>query len=586
MSKLSKSILSKKRKIPKLSAYQQLEEEEEEELDKRRRPDSDQDFSFFEEEQTHAQPPEQYLQQQYQPEIVQGFPQSRSTLPTFQQQQQQQQQEQEQQQSQPFTFGKSLSQESLEEEEPEVVWAIDRKPLKILEHGKSEEWTKVVDSRWPIWAIIQTDSKPRHTTDSHQRIIQYEGIHIRPPVPVVKLYNFISNINNIYVSDTAQCATTAFKQTKHTEAADSKAFDTCCGFTAPITTGILFLLDKICKITDFIQPGNPCKFVEHLTNGVTISHKHENMTVNLSNINEKLFRFYMFISGYAHIKDLGWNERCPSINFLIEGINLVSITGPPTETTNLDGSIKKTCNTYHHFTVLVITIDSTNYAIITDTWAGGEHGCRDPWVRIMHAEHLQALFEEINNFSNEIEHTHEYQEIVGKYFNEETIFKKLLRNPNNEQYLTQLTTLFKIYFNAPDIKGTYKVKSPMRVGILNGPELEDMIWKYMNPESNLAKRPTIEAHKKHNMIRDIPTEPSSPAGSPRIPPKFTETQLAQLIHALGELSQDQGQGFGINKKQNKKTKRKPRRKSRRKIKSRRKRSRKKKNIDEIYEEIL
>jgi hypothetical protein len=539
MSKLSKSILSKKRKIPKLSAYQQLEEEEE--LDKRRRPDSDQDFSFFEEEQTHAQPPEQYLQQQYQPEIVQGFPQSRSTLPTFQQQQQQQQQqEQEQQQSQPFTFGKSLSQESLEEEEeePEVVWAIDRKPLKILEHGKSEEWTKVVDSRWPIWSIIQTDSKPKHTTDTHQRIIHDEGIHIRPPVPVVKLYNFICNINNIYVSDTSQCATTAFVQNKHTSAADSKAFDTCCGFTAPITTGILFLLDKICKITDFIQPGNQCNFVKHIIDGVVIEHKDEEMPVNLININEKLFRFYMFISGYAHIKDLGWNERCPPIHFLIEGINLVSITGPI--------SPQGTCSTYHHFTVFVITIDGISYAIITDTWAGGEHGCRDPWVRIMYTEHLQGLFTTIND------------------------------NSKNHR---ELTKLFKIYFNAPDIKGSYNVENDMKVGILNGPNLEDMIWKYMNPVSNLARRPTMKAHAEHNMTIDIPTEPSSPVGSPRIP-QFTRDQLQQLIHALGELSQDQGQGFGIKRKLNKKTKRKPRRKSQRKTqrKTQRKRSKSNKKI--------
>ena len=351
-------------------------------------------------------------------------------------------------------------------------------------------------------------------------------------------------------------ATTAFKQTRHTEAADSKAFDTCCGFTAPITTGILFLLDKICKITDFIQPGNQCKFVEHLTNGVTISHKHENMTVNLTNINEKLFRFYMFISGYAHIKNLGWNERCPSIKTLTEGINLVSITGLPTEITNRDGSIKRTCNTYHHFTVLVIKIHKKSYSIITDTWAGGEHGCRDPWVRIMYTKHLQELFTTIND--------------------------------NSTKY-DVLTTLFKIYFNAPDITGTYQVENDMKVGILNGSELEEMIWKYMNPESNLARRPTIEAHAKHNIIIDIQTEPSSPAGSPRVAPQFTEDQLAQLIHALGELSQSQGQGFGINKKRNKKTKRKPRRKSRRKrskSNKKKKRSINKKNIDEIYEEIL
>jgi hypothetical protein len=526
MSKLSK------RKIPKLPAYQQYikQLEGEQQQDKRRRPDSPQNSSFFqeeeeeeEEEEEHAQPPQKY-QDQYQ-QVVQGFPQSISTLPTFQQQQ--------------FTFGKSLYQESVEEEEEEeeepVSWTIDKKPVYILEHGKSEEWTKVVDSRWPIWAIKQTDSKPKHTTDTHQRIIHNEGIHIRPPVPLVKLYNFICNINNIYISDTSQCAITAFKQNKHTAAADSKAFDTCCGFTAPITTGILFLLDKICKITDFIQPGNQCNFVKHLTDGVVIEHKREYMYVNLFNINEKLFRFYMFISGYAHIKDLGWNERCPPINFLIEGINLVSITGPI--------SRQKTCSTYHHFTVFVIILDGISYSIITDTWAGGEHGCRDPWVRIMYTEHLQGLFTTIN-----------------------------LNSTNHDM----LTPLFKIYFNAPDIKGTYQVENDMRVGILNGPNLEDMIWKYMNPVSGLARRPTIEAHNTHNMTIDIPTEPSSPAGSPRVAPQFTRDQLQQLIHALGELSQGQSQGKGI-KNQNKRTKRKPRRKSRRKSRRKTQRKRSKSN---------
>jgi hypothetical protein len=102
-----------------------------------------------------------------------------------------------------------------------------------------------------------------------------------------------------------------------------------------------------------------------------------------------------------------------------------------------------------------------------------------------------------------------------------------------------------------------------------------MIWKYMNPVSGLARRPTIEAHNTHNMTIDIPTEPSSPAGSPRVP-QFTRDQLQQLIHALGELSQGQSQGKGI-KNQNKRTKRKPRRKSRRKSRRKTQRKRSKSN---------
>jgi hypothetical protein len=553
--------LSKKRKIPKLPDFEQL--------DKRRRSDSDQD-SFFEdedeEEETHAQPPQQYQQQQYQPQVVKGFPQSRSTLPIFEQQQQKKQR---------HPFGKSPK-ESVKEK---VGWTIDRTPqLPLLQIGEPPNWTKRDEYDFPIWgqiqgsidtsAGLQRDTKPR-------RITVKESI----PPEVLDVYDFINTYNNDFITGATQCkmpTNSTFKK------ADKARNPVCCGFTASVMSAILYILLQTCH-RGRLTKNCLDNFKRKLQLSITLTNKKEEIKINSTNMYSKILRFFILISGYADLKNIGWNFRCPSKSHnLAEGINLISLT----DDIQLSG-----CTTYHHFTVFVMN----EYSIIFDTWAGGRiNGCRGSWVRIMITSDLENLFKLIND------------------------------NPTD---YALLTTLFSIYFNSPDLSGLYEVDHHVQVGILNKDTgLYDTIWKYLygtdisGSSSVFAGPQTQEYMEKMEDSSQPQSSQSSQSSQNSIQlenegtqyegtqegtqyegtqegtqyegtqegTQYEETQdekLNQLIHALGELSQSQGQGFGI-KKRNKKTKRKSRRKTRRKRSKSNKKIKKKKNIDEMYEEIL
>ena len=228
----------------------------------------------------------------------------------------------------------------------------------------------------------------------------------------------------------------------------------------------------------------------------------------------------MLISGYAGFNGMGWNTNCPTYTQLVEGINLVSLTGP----ISVDGG----CGTYHHFTVYVLG----NYSIIFDSWAGGDDGCREPWIRIMQTDDLQNLFDEIKTY------------------------------PNSHDFLTEV---FKNYFNAPNKQGKLTVDYEVQVGILNSNSgLDDSFWKYLygmqkGQPSKLSRRSTIETLKQFDFPHRIP----SPTSSPPLSPRRTHKKKISKRNARGII-------YTFKKRR----------------KSRRKRSRKKKNIDEIYEEIL
>jgi hypothetical protein len=185
----------------------------------------------------------------------------------------------------------------------------------------------------------------------------------------------------------------------------------------------------------------------------------------------------MLISGYAGFKGMGWNTNCPIETELVEGINLVSLTGP---ISSVDGG----CDTYHHFTVYVLG----NYSIIFDSWAGGDDGCREPWIRIMQTDDLQNLFHQINTY------------------------------PNSHDFLTEV---FKNYFNAPNKQGKLTVDYYVQVGILNSKSgLDDSFWKYLygmqkGHPSKLSRRSTIETLKQFDFPVIIPSPSSSPPPSPR-----------------------------------------------------------------------
>ena len=481
-----------------------------------------------EEEKREKREREREREQQQQRQIVQGF--NGNMMTTFP------------------TFSQQSTQKSTQSESPLLTWIIDKQPVKHLSLQEPPNWTKIIDNKYefPIWGQIQgsNQSSTRLQIDTQPRII-FDRLP-PPDLMIIKLYNFINTINGIYIADTQQCTTEYIPSLQLTSAV-TRANETCCGFSAPITTGILYLFDKICGIQQFIK-GDTCDFAEKITKGVDITYKFksteyredeyriETIRVDKTTINKLLFKFYMFISGYAHhIQNLGWNNRCPTNKVLSEGINLVSITGPIRS-----GG----CTTYHHFTVLVIN----NFAIITDTWAAGALGCRGPWVRIMYTENLQNLFEQINS---------------------------TIRSPNS----ALLSKIFRTYFNAPDITGQYIFKEPMQIGILNGPQLESMIWRYMmQSHSVLAGSDTLQANAA--LVKEF--HPSSSLSSieegeereERVEKELTQIQYKQLFVALRSLDTPEQDNFArgiidIYKKQTKrrqKSKRKTRRKTRRKTK--------------------
>ena len=430
------------------------------------------------------------LQGQQQP--VQGFPDTRSTL---------------------------ISPPS----SPSNAWTIDRIRRPILNLNDPPNWTvTTIDTNEPpIWGQIQgsSETNQRYHTDKQTRYI----VNMRqPPQHFLDLYHFIIDINNKFILSTSKCIL-PFPKITTVLSAKRKAFNTCCGFTAPIISAVLFIVElhKYSKQShDHISIQ---QFEQLLLTGFDINYKGEDMTVNAANINEKLFRCYMFISGYANISKLGWNTNCPRIQVLHQGINLVNIVGP----INATGW----CTTYHHFMVFV----QGNIATISDTWAGGIHGCRGPWVRIMNKNDLDEILNDISN------HSRDYD---------------------------LLTEILQTYFNSPNIQGNYKVNSFMQIGIINGTDLFDKLWTYLygiqdgNP-SHLADAPTIAHLSAIEPPILISIEPNSPASSMEDNDRilgFSDLQAAQLLQSLRTFDEPFSEGTALGIKIFKQTRRrKPRR---------------------------
>ncbi len=188
--------LSKKRKIPKLPDFEQLEEGE-----------------------------------QYQ--VVEGFLQSISTLPIFEQQQQQQKQRH------PFTFGKSPK----ESVNKKIDWTIDRTPqLPLLQIGEDPNWTIINETDFPIWGQIQGSID---TSAGLQRDTKPRQIIVKKSIPpeVLDVYQFINTYNNDFTAGTTQCkmpTNSTFKK------ADKARNPVCCGFTASVMSAILYILLQTC----------------------------------------------------------------------------------------------------------------------------------------------------------------------------------------------------------------------------------------------------------------------------------------------------------------------------------------------------
>lgn len=272
------------------------------------------------------------------------------------------------------------------------------------------------------------------------------AIDTQPRIPSPIQYKISPEIKQIYAfmeSPIIQEILTKVSDKCTVPRASRYAFNTCCGFTAPIMAGLLFINNLDCKQNriDIMKGYDIDNFMQRVARGFIIDKNYDGdkesiyitgKEVHSNNIYKRLSRFYSLISGYAHFDDIGWNVRCPTEQNLKPGINLVSI---------LTESGRGGCSTYHHFIVYWIE----NMCIFFDSWAGGRHGCRESWTRIMRPKDAQLLFERINRASN----------------------------------AETRTSLFKRYFNAPDTDNTLLFNEPFKIGILNGTILNNYLWKYL-----------------------------------------------------------------------------------------------------------
>jgi len=282
----------------------------------------------------------------------------------------------------------------------------------------------------------------------------------------IEIYKFIK-INNatILYDIEIKCP----NPSEYTARANKYAFSSCCGFSAPVMACILYINLLHCnqKGIDLLSGFSTHNFLSLLDYGQPLELKNNGETIiipNRENLYERIGRFYMLISGYAHFpQDIGWNKRCSTNYTLLPGINLVTIFE---YYPNPDSTGK--CATFHHFLVYCLEdkdkeykedeglkrtkkrgrdkIEEESYdSIIYDTWAGGCDGYRHAFIRIKKFSDIQDLFDRINKTKD-----------VGK------------RND-----------IFLRYFNAPNKLGKFDFPEQVQVGILNGAELDKYFWTYL-----------------------------------------------------------------------------------------------------------
>ena len=313
-----------------------------------------------------------------------------------------------------------------------------------IRSNRTETWTRLGgatynDSNLPIYSLKQTSTESYHTLDTQIRLPLNSPEYPVPSKHILHIYDFIIATSTETIESTSACSLPTSSSTHISTSigrSNKKSFIECCGFSASIVSAQLWILMLLCnqRHQQLMDCFKISYFNKILKNGFNLTYNEELIYINKYNIHQKLYRFFMLISGYAKFKGIGWNERCPENTILSQGINLVSLTGPI-----VDGG----CDTYHHFTVYV----NKGYCIIFDSWAGGDDGCRGPWIRIMQTNDLQNLFNEINDYSNDYNF---------------------------------LTEIFKNYFNAPNKLGTMHVDHHVQVGILNSNSgLDTYIWKYL-----------------------------------------------------------------------------------------------------------
>ena len=304
----------------------------------------------------------------------------------------------------------------------------------------------------------------------------------------IEIYKFIK-INNATILSKIKIKCP--NPSENADRANKYAFSSCCGFSAPVMACILYINLLHCnqKGIDLISGFSSHNFLALLDYGQPLELKNRDSRETIiipdrKNLYERIGRFYMLISGYAHFpQDIGWNKRCSTNYTLLPGINLVTIFEyypDPDSTGN--------CATFHHFLVYCLEdkdkeyeeddglkrtkkrgrdkIEEESYdSVIYDTWAGGCDGYRDAFIRIKKFSDIQELFNRINKTKD-----------VDK------------RND-----------IFLRYFNAPNKLGKFDFPEQVQVGILNSNSgLDTYIWKYLYGKddtgnaSKYAQEPTQE----------------------------------------------------------------------------------------------
>ena len=356
----------------------------------------------------------------------------------------------------------------------ETGWTIlpYKKPQTRRNTSNTSNIRKIIhDHVLPIWTKDGAMQGSRQT-----RATLAIDTQSRKPSP--NQYNISPEIKQIYAfmeSPIIQKILTNVSTCTAASRASRYAFNTCCGFTAPVMAGLLFINNLDCKQNsiDIMEGYDIDNFMHRVDRGFIINKKYDGdresiyMTGNIvhsNNIYKRVSSFYTLISGYAHFANIGWNVRCPTEQFLKPGINLVSILTESVRGSRGSRGSGDSCSTYHHFIVYWIE----NMCIFFDSWAGGSDGCRESWTRIMRKKDAQLLFERINTASN----------------------------------AETRTSLFKRYFNAPDTNNTLLFNEPFKIGILNGTILNNYLWKYLygidssGNASRISGPPTQELLKK------------------------------------------------------------------------------------------
>ena len=384
----------------------------------------------------------------------------------------------------------------------------NRQTKKQKQPIRHETWTILTDAKYvnfPIYSLPQISVHSDNTSDTQLRELYFE--YQPPPDYILKIYDFIWEVQRSTIISATHCRMPTSANPFISGAINNSkkyAFIECCGFSAAIIAAYLFILTTLCKQkkrSKIMKCFNKGYFDHEIQTGFWLKYKDETISINEQNIHEKLYMVFMLLSGYAGFYHMGWNARCPMHRELDQGINLVSLTGYPL--VSLTGDPSVSCATFHHFIVYVFE----EYCIIFDSWAGGEHGCRDPWIRIMKLDDMQRLINYINDLNNPL--------------------------PPDSPLITKIpeirTEIFKNFFNAPDKLGTLNVREPIYVGILNNStDLNNRIWNYLSSKPNstsvLAGPMTQAIVDQFDVCLD---KPSPPTTSP--PPSLSPHRMVMGI---------------------------------------------------------